>query len=812
MLILTVVAVAVVVDSHGIGDRVLQWAHPTSELADGAGFIPTAWIVLILIGSAPLWTASMAPIKLGTITAGVLVGYMFRWSTRHKRLRDFRKIPVTRRSFLHGFIFCGTVILTAKTRAFSAPLPPPDPVDSWWLIPEQDISWWPQVARPTVLGEQLYIAHDIGPRGAPEPDALQGGATAVSTFAALQAAVNAARPGDVIALKGGTRFDGTLLIPNIGTADSPVIIRADPTDEAQAIIFGGLGYTAFITPGTAQWELYDADKKIWRSTSRFARRGSYVIGHLIRDSDGAIIYLFPYLKAHFFSSSYGAAGYRGPGVYHDDSRLYIRLENPDEFQSAGLFDVIPEADDDPNDLVIYVGASGNYPIHVTGGSAFFRIEDIITWGGPIRGTAGGSGWDFVRCQMNTTNGGFSLRNASYTNISFSYGAVRSYWGQWLDREEHKSQSRGYRPRTHTNLCTPIEGTTQNIWFEDSRITDLTDGILAGGSGHNCGVRRCYQRYIDDMTQIDGNTSVLEFARNHVYGPGFGWGSGNDSADIGSIWIHHNVFNCDWGILWRYAGMGSSIRPSRSTLNTHGDGGDQPLKFYNNTVIGGGFAVLRTPYRTRTAPINGSIPHYVLNNVLYQSNTRPPSSTVSTGGNGAVDRDLRVDGATDRFNGNAWGKDTPHGGNILLQARRSPSNQAEKSWPTLAAFKADTSWSNGGTYAYETDGSDIVGGRDAFVDFAAGDFQPKHDGSIAGMTPVDLEALASANTHGWQNAPELDSDFVGAIPPRSDPLRRERDRLLPPPATGRPRPPRAIDRPGATGRPRPPRAIDRPGRP
>jgi hypothetical protein len=166
-----------------------------------------------------------------------------------------------------------------------------------------------------------------------------------------------------------------------------------------------------------------------------------------------------------------------------------------------------------------------------------------------------------------------------------------------------------------------------------------------------------------------------------------------------------------------------------------------------------------------------VPHYVLNNVLYQTNTMTPSTpSITFGGNGQTDRDIRVDGETDRYNGNAWGKDADARRGGLLAARRSPSDQTAKAWTSLAAFKADTSWSNGGTYAYETNGVDITEQRDAFVDFAAGDFQPKHDSSIAAMTPVDLEALAAAETHGWQNAPEVDSDFVGAIPPRSDPLR------------------------------------------
>jgi hypothetical protein len=107
-------------------------------------------------------------------------------------------------------------------------------------------------------GAALQSTWDIGPRDAPEPDPLQEGATVVSTFSALQAAVNAAQPGDVIALEGGARFSGTLLIPNIGTSENPVIIRSDPNDEAQAILFGGKGYTQFLTPDTGQWELFDA--------------------------------------------------------------------------------------------------------------------------------------------------------------------------------------------------------------------------------------------------------------------------------------------------------------------------------------------------------------------------------------------------------------------------------------------------------------------------------------------------------------------------------------------------------------------------
>jgi hypothetical protein len=66
MLILTVAAVAVIVGADGIGDRVLKWAHPTSELVDGTRFIAAAWIVLILIGSAPSVDSEYSSDQIGS--------------------------------------------------------------------------------------------------------------------------------------------------------------------------------------------------------------------------------------------------------------------------------------------------------------------------------------------------------------------------------------------------------------------------------------------------------------------------------------------------------------------------------------------------------------------------------------------------------------------------------------------------------------------------------------------------------------------------------------------------------------------------
>ena len=142
----------------------------------------------------------------------------------------------------------------------------------------------------------------------------------------------------------------------------------------------------------------------------------------------------------------------------------------------------------------------------------------------------------------------------------------------------------------------------------------------------------------------------------------------------------------------------------------------------------------------------------------------PTANISFGGDGQTDRDIRVDGATERYNGNAWGRDIPHGGVNLISVRRSPTNQESKSWVSLAAFKADKSWSSGGMYNFETNGADIAGRRDAFVDFASGSFQPKRDSSIAGMTPIDLTSFGT--THGWDRAPDNDSKYVGAIPPEA----------------------------------------------
>lgn len=686
----------------------------------------------------------------------------------------YRKIAVTAIKNVEGTPFAGITDETSLNFTTAA-APPAAP--GWWLIPEHDISWYPQEARPRVMGEQFFRnkGYDIGPRDAPEPDALQVGATVVSTMAALQSAVNAADPGDVIALEGGTHFFGTLSIPSIGTSGLPVIIRSNPNDEAKAIIFSG--YQPFVTPNTGQWELFDAAKKIWRSTSTFAIGGvgSWAHGHLIRASDGAVIYLFPYggtAGARFFASHYGGIptnpGYVGPGTYHDGTHLYIRMENPDEFQSAGEFNIFEiDVDDDPNLHVIYASPNGSYPIHITGSAAFLRFEDIVTWGDGFRATAGNSGCELLRCEINSKLGGFSMRFGNYSNFLFRYGSVRMYFGGWLDRDEHKNTTRGYRTRTHGSLWGNNDGTATNIWFEDSRMTDLSDGMFGGGtSGTNWGSRRCYQRYIDDVTQFGGSSHTIEVARNHITGVPVGMNQGGDSPFPGRFWIHHNVFDLDHGTLWLYAGLSAVPRRSRGCQQTHGSIGNHPAKLYNNTIIGGGYQVLRTAYKSRTSSNSSGVPHYSLNNVLYQCNTRVPDTSITGGGEGQTDRDIRVDGATERHNGNAWGRDTPHGGANLLSVRRSPTDQTTKAWVSLAAFKADTSWSQGGTYNFETNGVDITEKRDAFVDFANGDFQPALGSSIVGMTPIDLTALGS--THGWNLAPERTSDFVGAIPPEEAP--------------------------------------------
>src|SRR5262245_64769539 len=48
----------------------------------------------------------------------------------------------------------------------------------------------------------------------------------------LQAAINAAKPGDVIALAPGATFTGNFVLPNKGTSTLPIIIRSAAPDSA----------------------------------------------------------------------------------------------------------------------------------------------------------------------------------------------------------------------------------------------------------------------------------------------------------------------------------------------------------------------------------------------------------------------------------------------------------------------------------------------------------------------------------------------------------------------------------------------------
>lgn len=415
----------------------------------------------------------------------------------------------------------------------------------------------------------------------------------------LQSALQSARPGHslvAVAQTPGTieywEYPAGLSFPN-GRSDSYVMLQAREGDGI--IISKDERFASFRKADTGQWELYDADKKIWRSKKSFYGGPERLYG--VWYEFGHPHFLLAYSNVTELSATYGGAdspwNYAGPGAYlHSDGHVYIRMQKPHPGKYSknrkwtdnlwpGHTEAVEDGalnypvSEDPNDYEIHLykreGTSafdGNYVkigagINTMGfrnvwqgdSNIIMRRGTDITW---REFTLVMSGHDFDVQRRRIANG--SKRHLARAEWKFN---------GWLA---------GDRGAFIENCCGEPG---HSFFFKNSTITDYHE-LLVGGL-HSFRFRNSVIfNILDDGIQAHPDLSGVEIGYSFVINSAIGGNSGSNGSDGGEWYVHHNVIDArtQKGSNWR-----AETTPPFLWLN-HSAFGNQPRKNYNNTVLFG----------------------------------------------------------------------------------------------------------------------------------------------------------------------------------------------------------------------------------
>jgi hypothetical protein len=635
---------------------------------------------------------------------------------------------------------------------------------------EEDISWWPSQARPPISSEQHFVEHGIGPADPPAPAAFTGTVRDVSTQAELENALAALNPGETIRCAAGI-YNGAKTLNRSGTPGNRIKIRAAAGAEGGEVIFCDV-YSEFLATPNRLWTQTDSTKNIWRTNASAYTAGTVGYHHaFVETPDGKLIPLIPYIDlATLSATDEGWTGegtaqqYMGPGITLDGGRLHIRLSDCDERTIFGDFrGWLQPAGRNPNHLRLWI--SNTVSVFECDGVSDVEFHDI-RFIGSSKGLSlvnGNRNVRVLRCIIDCQRYGIHQRFGDSRGLRVEFSSIRSHCGQWWPRSLHKREPNLYRSRTESvgiQFVGDGGSTLTNLTIRHSRITDFMDAYKCSSDAlhHTHTITRNYIRSIDDLCQNSTATYNCEVAYNFVVGPVWGWQGAFTQApvaDRGKIYIHHNVIDLRWRMLFDYY-PDEIRRVVRPLINTHNttisDQTSFSAQIYNNTIIGGGAAgggydqaILMSWYGAGASP-----PEHWMNNIIVQTDVvgipyRYIRRPVVTDGGLVTDGNIyHRQGQSDE-----WAQ--------LWEIIKGSAKQ----FGTLAEFRADEY--EGLTEQFYTPGWEAAGVEHSrlatlFTDFASGNLQPPN-GGVADSTGVDLSAFPPA-----VNWPRNDSAFRGAIAP------------------------------------------------
>lgn len=401
--------------------------------------------------------------------------------------------------------------------------------------------------------------------------------------------------GVTLLIREGVYREGDITIEASGAADRPVSIRGYPCER---VVVDATELAASANdPGA--WELVDARTRTYRSVaSGFAAK---VYGAKMRSGDRTQS-LVTYVDdpeaggrglADLLSGVHGVdvgARYVGPGIAVHEGRLYLRLAwypvdgVSDPYGADGLH----ARDEDVR-------------IELSGASQVFRIEGshVELADMTVRGAA--RGIKIARSAVDTrakrlvldVHGVAVTADDGVTGVRLERLRVKGDFPRWLAWTDMKGGDGQSRPAHHwINRAAAVSASdVTDLSVTDSVFENVFDGVVVDGSqieiGHDIA------SVVDDMVQLGTDSYRVEIHHNRIHGAGIGYNGKGDSAEPGTVFVHHNVIDARAPVLWSRDDVHDLVRDSYKGWQTaspfphhtfSGVKAGVPWKIYHNTVL------------------------------------------------------------------------------------------------------------------------------------------------------------------------------------------------------------------------------------
>jgi hypothetical protein len=470
------------------------------------------------------------------------------------------------------------------------------------------------------LEAALYF---VSPAGS---DANGGGLS--DPWRTVSRAVAAVEAGDTVQLRGGIYRETDLVLRGQGTPSAWITIESYPGERAW--IMGGLS-AAFEEGGG--WELVDGSIGLYRSTGTFTTSNK-LGGWLMHEG----IQLIQYVDAAVATTSNYTTPecYVGPGIYSQDGRIFIRLQqNPqDAFDRFGS--PVPAVPPDPN--------PNNNRIHIFTGERILSIDnsshirlrnlDLGPAYNAIRIMGGSHDIEIEGCRIYFKNIGVNTVAGSY-GISIGGCTFDMGFPPWIYWDDVKNT---YKPADASGwngfAC---YGVWVNSSIHSNLFANCFDGVLIYSGSSNSRVRsNTFIRGRDDAIDLSVGVGDIEIDHNiirHCY-EGISIVSGSGGTP-GPVHVHNNIIDMTgyhresrppsisasavWssGIPWGRHGTPTSV--------TYGS----IWKIYNNTIIArdcNGSTTIPKPYPDNLNTFYNNV------TFLLSGRTANTSTLEATGGN------------------------------------------------------------------------------------------------------------------------------------------------------------------------------------
>jgi hypothetical protein len=441
----------------------------------------------------------------------------------------------------------------------------------------------------------------------------------------IQAAINAATAGQTLVAVAATPGDTTsynrttgLNFPNSGSSGSPITLMARPGDTV--IIDKSVEFAAYRTTSSGlntKWELFDASKKIWRSVAA-------TFGSTVRPLGGVWFeggwphYILPAPDLTSLQAPVGLSNiwtnYGGPcALVHTDGRIYIRMQRPfpgkmsanNKWPTDGRLDYIPgwiskggaitagqlgfPATEDPRDVQVWLA-------HSPGGGANAKVAFTLTNRSYV--TIGEGINSFGYGISMSVGGASNITFKRGTDFSLQYGITPTSTAPGpitLLRRRMTHGSIKHQPLVQWKFGGPLENSHRGAWAASG--SPALNNLVARDCtwhgwhdfctcpGNAWDIQQCtFVQIMDDGFQI-APSAFTRMDLHYCYFLDSAYGGPGDSGDApGPMFISHSIFDnrCP-----RYVDcmnpQGDPFFMPLMQLHLTG-GGEQPLKWYNNTVI------------------------------------------------------------------------------------------------------------------------------------------------------------------------------------------------------------------------------------